>query len=57
MEPRYLNVKDAATLVGVSDRTIYRALWAGELRGYQRRAPNGGWRITWDDLDTWVCGG
>ena len=29
--PRFLSVKQAATLMGLSDVTLYRAIWAGEF--------------------------
>ena len=33
MEERYLSVREAAALLGVTERTIYRKLWSWELPG------------------------
>lgn len=33
MEERYHSVREASALLGVTERTIYRKLWSGELPG------------------------
>ena len=33
MEERYRSVREAAALLGVTERTIYRKLWSGEFPG------------------------
>lgn len=33
MEERYRSVREAAARLGVTERTIYRKLWSGELPG------------------------
>ncbi|WP_405159514.1 helix-turn-helix domain-containing protein [Nocardia sp. NBC_01499] len=48
---------EAARAAGCHQNSIYAALLAGELKGYQRRAPKGRWRIFPEDLDHWLRGG
>lgn len=50
-------VAEAAQVAGCSEKTIRRALWADELKGHQRKAPNGSWRIRPADLERWALGG
>lgn len=33
MDARYRSVREAAAWLGVTERTIYRKLWSGELPG------------------------
>jgi excisionase family DNA binding protein len=49
----WLNPEQAATLSGFSTKTIYRALWSGELTASKRRRR---WRIRTDALETWIDG-
>ncbi|MFJ4656233.1 helix-turn-helix domain-containing protein [Nocardia sp. NPDC088792] len=45
---------DAARAAGCHQNSIYAALLAGELKGYQRTVPKGRWRIFPDDLHRWI---
>lgn len=47
---------EAARNVGCHQNSIYAALLSGELKGYQRTAPKGRWRIFPDDLAKWLKG-
>ncbi|MEV6905284.1 helix-turn-helix domain-containing protein [Amycolatopsis sp. NPDC051372] len=47
---------EAARTVGCHQNSIYAALLSGELKGYQRTAPKGRWRIFPDDLAKWLKG-
>lgn len=49
----WLNPEQAADISGYSTKTIYRALWSGELVGSQRRRR---WRIRPDALTEWIEG-
>ncbi|NQE88638.1 helix-turn-helix domain-containing protein [Nocardia terpenica] len=46
----------AAQAAGCHQNSIYAALLAGELKGYQRTAPKGRWRIFPEDLTRWIKG-
>jgi excisionase family DNA binding protein len=46
-----LTVKDIATDLRVHEDTIYRALWAGKLRGTKHSF---GWRIAPSDYRKWL---
>lgn len=50
---RWLTPEQAADVSGFSTKTIYRALWAGELVAAKRRRR---WRIRSAALDAWVDG-
>lgn len=49
----WLSPEEAAQLSGFSTKTIYRALWEGELVASRRRRR---WRIRRAALDTWIDG-
>jgi excisionase family DNA binding protein len=48
---RWLSVKEAAALTGLSRRTLYRVIQVGELCAHK---PRGRWRIASDELDRWL---
>ncbi|GGG04470.1 hypothetical protein GCM10007304_18230 [Rhodococcoides trifolii] len=52
----WMTPQQAADYADVHINTIRHALWDGRLRGYQRTAPKGIWRIHVDDLDAWIRG-
>ncbi|MFC9514589.1 helix-turn-helix domain-containing protein [Nocardiaceae bacterium NPDC056970] len=54
--PELLTAAEAAGVARCDRKTIYRALWAGNLRGFQRKAPQGPWLIATPDLLAWVKG-
>ncbi|MBM4637796.1 helix-turn-helix domain-containing protein [Rhodococcus hoagii] len=49
-----LKPAEAAAFAKCSPGMIYAALQSGELRGFQRRKPNGRWMIDPADLDRWL---
>lgn len=52
----WLTTREAAAHVSRSLRTIQEAAAAGELHGYQRKAPNGSWRFEAGCVDAWIRG-
>ncbi len=48
---RWLTVTELANLLGVHQRTIYRALSSGRLGGVRVGAA---WRVRREDLETWL---
>lgn len=52
----WLTTAEAAEHAKCSTRTVLNAARAGELVGYQRRAPNGTWRFKITEVDTWLEG-
>ncbi|NKS31219.1 helix-turn-helix domain-containing protein [Rhodococcus hoagii] len=53
----WLTTGEAAAYSRGHRNTVLIALRRGELAGYQRRAPQGEWRIRRTDLETWISGG
>ncbi|ATL64927.1 helix-turn-helix domain-containing protein [Nocardia terpenica] len=51
-----MSVAEAAKAAGCHQNTIYAALVSGELKGFQRTAPKGRWRIRPADLEAWMFG-
>jgi excisionase family DNA binding protein len=51
--PEWMSPEQAAAVSGFSTKTIYRALWCGELRASKRRRR---WRIRHDVLVDWIDG-
>lgn len=49
----FLTVKEVASLLRVSNRTVYRWLTEGRLKGRKIR---GGWRISTADLENFLDG-
>ncbi|MVU83463.1 helix-turn-helix domain-containing protein [Nocardia sp. ET3-3] len=54
--PTTMTPAKAAEIAGCHLNSIYAALLSGELKGYQRRAPRGRWRIFPEDLTRWIRG-
>lgn len=56
LQRRYCRVSDVVRITGVSRSQVFRALNAGELRGYQ---PAGSriWLIEMEAVDAWIKGG
>lgn len=52
----WLTVNQVATYTGHHRDTVIHALHDGELRGRQRTAPRGHWRIHIDEVDAWMGG-
>ncbi|MFI8565775.1 helix-turn-helix domain-containing protein [Rhodococcus sp. NPDC078407] len=50
----YMTPAEAATEARCSRQFIYNALWTGELKGFQRKPPNGRWLIDPAELDKWI---
>ncbi|MBF6412888.1 helix-turn-helix domain-containing protein [Nocardia cyriacigeorgica] len=48
--------RTAAEVAGCHVNSVYSALLASELKGYQQRAPKGRWRIFPEDLERWMRG-
>ena len=46
-----LKIKDVATLLKVSEKTIYSMAQAGELPAFKVR---GQWRFSREDLNSWI---
>lgn len=53
MTAEWMNPEQAASQSGFSTKTIYRALWDGELVASKRRRR---WRIRPDALTAWIEG-
>jgi excisionase family DNA binding protein len=49
----FMTPSDAAATTGLSVKTIYRAIWAGELVASKR----GRWLISSEDLAEWILEG
>ncbi|WP_171061687.1 helix-turn-helix domain-containing protein [Rhodococcus zopfii] len=53
----WLTTKEAAAYARVHRETLYMALQAGELEGYQIGGkPSSPWRTTREALDRWIRG-
>lgn len=52
----WLDTREAAQHAGCHIQTIRAAAAAGELHGYQRKAPKGKWRFDSGCVDAWVTG-
>lgn len=52
MPDAYLTLKEVATLLKISERTVYRLAGDGELPGFKPRG--GAWRFRRTDVEAWV---
>ncbi|WP_143546297.1 helix-turn-helix domain-containing protein [Rhodococcus sp. 14-2496-1d] len=52
----WLTTREAAGHARCHTQTVLLAARAGELVGYQRRAPHGSWRFKVEDLERWMTG-
>lgn len=50
----YLTVKQTAELLGISERSVYKAVERGELRAIVRRGYVKGYRIAKQEVDRWL---
>lgn len=53
---RFITLKDAARITGVSAETLNRAIKAGKLRGKKTAATGGKTLVRVSDLDDWFEG-
>lgn len=53
--PGWLSVAEVATLVGVSRRTVYRALRSGALIGHRAGGAGSRWHIRPDAVTSWLA--
>ena len=56
IETPWMNVQQAASYMRRHPVSVRKDLEAGNLVGYQRKAPNGHWRIHRDDCDRFLRG-
>lgn len=50
----YLTVKQTAELLGISERSVYKAVERGTLRAVVRRGYTRGYRINKAEVDRWL---
>jgi len=53
-QKRYLKPADVAAIVELSEKTVLRAIAAGDLEASRLTRKRGGWRITHTAIDRWM---